>query len=110
MNKLETRVTIELPIGSIPGLNDGQIERIRRILATRINREGVLRVTSQAGRSQLDNRDLALARMEELLRGALEEQKPRKPTRVSRAAKARRIEAKKRIGERKRERKRIDRD
>ena len=41
----------------------------RERLNSRINREGVLRVTSQVARTQSDNRDRALARMEELLRG-----------------------------------------
>jgi ribosome-associated protein len=59
-------------------------------------------VTSQAERSQLANRDRALARLEELLREALEPDKPRKKTRVSRAAKQRRIDEKKRRAETKR--------
>jgi len=46
--------------------------------------------------------------MEELLRDALVEEKPRKKTKVSRAAKQRRIEAKKRIGEKKKLRGKID--
>src|SRR5256885_8975794 len=58
--------TCALPI-SLP-LPDDRKARIRERLAGRINKAGVLRVTSQAERSQLANRDRALARMEELLR------------------------------------------
>jgi ribosome-associated protein len=65
-------------------------------------------VTSQASRSQFENRDRALARMEELLRDALVEEKPRKKTRVSKAAKQRRVDEKKRVGEKKKLRGRID--
>jgi len=101
VNKLETRVTIEVDVDALP-LDDEQRERVRTKLAGRINKEGTLRVTSQAERSQLANRDRALARLEELLREALEPEKPRKKTRVSRAAKQRRIEEKKRRGETKR--------
>jgi ribosome-associated protein len=107
VNKVESRVTIEVAVDALP-LPDDRKQRIRERLATRINREGVLRVTSQAARSQLDNRDHALARMEELLRDALREQKPRKKTRVTKAAKQKRIEEKKRRGEKKKLRGRVD--
>jgi ribosome-associated protein len=101
VNKLETRVTIEVDVEALP-LDEVQKGRVRIKLAGRINKEGTIRVTSQAERSQLANRDRALARLEELLREALEPEKPRKKTRVSRAAKRKRIEEKKRRGEMKR--------
>jgi ribosome-associated protein len=101
VNKLETRVTIEVDVETLP-LDDAQRARVRAKLAGRINKEGTLRVTSQAERSQLANRDRALARLEELLREALEPEKPRKKTRVSKAAKQRRIDEKKRRAETKR--------
>jgi ribosome-associated protein len=107
VNKTETKVTIEVDVDALP-LPDDRKARIREKLATRINKEGVLRVTSQVARSQSDNRDHALARMEDLLRAALEEEKPRKKTRVPRAAKARRVDEKKKIGEKKKLRGRIE--
>jgi ribosome-associated protein len=107
VNKVETRVTIEVDVEALP-LDDAQKQRVRDELAGRINRDGVLRVTAQAERSQLANRDRALARMEELLRDALEERAPRRPTRISKAQKQKRLEEKKRQSERKRLRGRID--
>jgi len=107
VNKVETRVTIEVDVDALP-LDDVQKARVRERLAGRINREGVLRVTSQAERSQLGNRDRALARLEELLRDAVAEEKPRKKTRPSRASKEARLEAKKRRSERKRLRSSFD--
>jgi len=98
VNKLETRVTIAVDVDALP-LPDDRKQRIRERLAGRINREGVLRVTSQAERSQLANRDRALARMEELLREALIELKPRRKTRATKASKERRIQEKKKRGE-----------
>src|SRR4051812_35294853 len=80
VNKLETRVTIAVDVDALP-LPDDKKKRVREKLAGRVNREGTLRVTSQAERSQLANRDRALARMEELLRDALVEPKPRRRTR-----------------------------
>jgi ribosome-associated protein len=107
VNKVETRVTIEVDVDALP-LDDAQKERIRGRLAGRINRQGVLRVTSQAERSQLANRDRALARLEEVLRDALAVEKPRRKTRPGRAAKQRRLEEKKRRAETKRLRGRIE--
>ena len=107
VNKLETKVTIEVDLVALP-LDDEQRERVRVKLAGRISKAGVLRVTSQAERSQLANRDRALARMEELLREALEPEKPRKKRRVSRAAKQKRLDEKKKRGETKRLRSRLE--
>ena len=101
VNKVETRVTIELDVDALP-LPEETRQRVREKLATRINRDGVLRVTSQSERSQLANRDRALARMEELLRDALVERPRRKRTRIPRAQKERRLEEKKRRSEKKR--------
>jgi ribosome-associated protein len=101
VNKVETRVTIEVDINVLP-LPDETKQRIHERLERRINRDGVLRITSQVERSQLANRDRALARMEELLRQALEERKPRKRTRVPKPQKQKRLEQKRRRAETKR--------
>ena len=107
VNKVETRVTIEVEVATLP-LPEELRARVREELGSRINKEGTLRVTSQAERSQIGNRDRALARLEELLRDALIERAPRKKTRVSKAQKARRLEEKRRHSERKRLRERPD--
>jgi len=107
VNKVETRVTIEVDVDALP-LPDDRKARIRERLAGRINKLGVLRVTSQAERSQLANRDRALARMEELLVDAITEQEARKPTRISRTQKRRRLEEKKRRAETKKLRTRLE--
>lgn len=107
VNKVETRVTIEVDVEALP-LPDDKKAKVRERLAGRINREGVLRVTSQVSRTQSDNRDRALARMEELLRESLEEQKPRRKTRVPKNVKAKRVDEKKKRGEVKKLRGKLD--
>jgi len=107
VNKVESRVTIEVDVETLP-LPDDRKARVRERLASRINREGVLRVTSQVARSQIENRDRALTRMEELLRESLIEQKPRRKTRVPRAVKEKRLENKKRRSETKKGRGKIE--
>lgn len=101
VNKVETRVTIEVSVDALP-LPEEKRARITERLAGRINKDGDLRVTTQATRSQIENRDRALLRLEELLNGAMVEQKKRKKTRVTRAAKEKRLDEKKKRSETKR--------
>jgi len=78
--------------------------RIRDKLATRCSQAGVVRVASQKHRTQLENREAALARLQELIEGALAQPKKRIKTRVSRSVKQRRLDQKKQRGQLKRER------
>lgn len=107
VNKVETRVTIEVDVNALP-LSEDAKQRVHQRLKGRINRDGVLRVTSQAERSQLANRDRALARMEELLSEAIKERAPRKRRRISKSQKQRRLEQKRRRAETKRLRSRLE--
>jgi ribosome-associated protein len=104
VNKLETRVTVRFDVAGSSSLSEEQRQRLLERLATRITREGIFHVTSQKHRTQGENREAAVARLAELMAEALREEVPRKATRVSKAAKRRRVDAKKRRGQRKRER------
>jgi ribosome-associated protein len=104
VNKLETRVTLRFDLAGSAALSEEQRARLRERLATRITKDGVLHVTSQRHRSQMANRDAAVERFVELVGEALREEIPRKKTRPSRAAKARRLDEKRRRSGRKRER------
>ena len=104
VNKLETRVTLRFDLAGSGALSEDQKARLRERLATRITRAGVLQVTSQRHRSQGANREAAVERFAELLRENLREETPRRKTRPSRAAKVRRLDAKRRQSQRKRER------
>ena len=110
VNKLNTRVTLQFDVDGSPSLSDEQKRRVRSRLASRINKQGVLRVVSQQSRSQAANAEAALARFVELLRGSLREPKRRRPTRVPQAAKHRRLEAKRQRGQIKRQRRGRDGD
>ena len=104
VNKLETRVTLRFDLQGSVTLSEEQKVRLSERLATRITRAGFLQVTSQKHRTQAENREAAVERFAELLREGLHEEAPRKKTKVSKAAKRRRIEAKRQRGQRKKER------
>jgi ribosome-associated protein len=104
VNKLETRVTLRFDLAGSISLSEEQKARLRERLATRITKDGVLQVTSQRHRTQGANREAAIERFAELLQESFREEAPRKKTRPSRAAKARRLDQKRRHSQRKQER------
>lgn len=103
-NRAHTRATLLFDVAGSPSLDEATRARLLAALETRLNREGVLRVTAQDSRSQKQNRDLAVARFVTLLAEALAEETPRVVTRPPAAARENRLEEKKRHGRRKRDR------
>lgn len=104
VNKRDTRVTLSFDVANSPTLTAEHRQRITDRLGSRITRAGVLRVTSQRHRTQAANRKAAVERFAELLADALSEDPERRPTKVPKAARRRRIEAKRRRSRVKRER------
>ncbi|HUF16757.1 MAG TPA: alternative ribosome rescue aminoacyl-tRNA hydrolase ArfB [Thermoanaerobaculia bacterium] len=98
VNKVNSRITLWFDIGKSTALDDAQKQKLLDALRSRVTGDGVLHVSSQRHRAQGANREAAIARFAELVREALSEQRPRKVTRVSKAARARRIEEKKQRG------------
>lgn len=97
-NKASTRVDLRFDISASPSLT----ERQRARLLERVGDE--VRASADDERSQLRNRALAMERLRSRLAAGLREERHRRPTRPSRAAKARRLDAKRRQGQRKRDR------
>ena len=108
VNKVETAVTGYLDIAASQLLNEEQKTILTEKLSNRINSEGLLMVRSQTYRTQLENKDEVIRKMNELVAKALEKKKKRIATKSSKAAKEKRLESKKRKGDIKEGRKRID--
>ena len=104
VNKVSSRVTLRFEVVNSPSLSPEQKELVLRRIGSRIGKDGVLRVISQNTRSQAANRELAVERFIELLRNAVKQVPTRKRTRVSRAAKLRRLNEKKQHSIQKQER------
>jgi ribosome-associated protein len=96
VNTTDSRVELRFDVAGSPSLPAPAKERALRRLGPRLDSGGVLRVVAQAQRSQLANRRAAVDRFAELLAAALHTPRPRRPTRPSRAAAARRVESKRR--------------
>ena len=104
VNKIESRVTLLFDLDSSPSLTGDQKLTLRSRLSSRINKDGILRVVSQKHRTQRANRETARERFAEIVAEALVERAERKPTRVSRAAKRRRLDDKRKRSDLKRRR------
>ena len=104
VNKTSTRATLAFDVEASPSLTDAQRARIKERLATRIGKDGVLRVVSQKYRTQSANRRAALERFIELLREALRQRRKRRPTRVPEAVREERLRQKRLRSRLKRER------
>ncbi len=95
VNKVSSRVTLTFDVVRSRLLSEEQRTLIRSRLATRINKDGVLRVVSQRSRSQDLNREDAVQRFAEILRRALEVPVERVETKIPRAAHEQRMQQKK---------------
>src|SRR5438132_8678797 len=104
VNKVSSRVTLTFDVRASAALSEHQKRAVMTKLATRINKDGVLRIISQRTRSQELNRADAIERFSELLGRALTPQTPRVKTRTPAGAHQRRIEQKKKRSSVKRER------
>ena len=110
VNTSSTRIEVWWAIGDSPTLTAEQRARLLGRLATRLDGAGRLRIVASKSRSQLRNREAATERLREVVAAALAVAKSRKRTRPSRAAKAARLEAKRRRSATKRERRAPPRD
>ncbi len=96
VNKLSTRITLLFDVANCSSLSEAHKRRIIEKLASRADRNGVIRVVSQKFRSQRANRQAAVGRLGELLAAALKSRPPRIETGVPKHAHDRRLKAKRR--------------
>ena len=102
VNTTDSRVELTWDLERTTALTDAQRDRARRRLAGSLV-DGTITVTASERRSQLRNREAAMERLAGLVAGAIEPPPPpRRPTRPSKSAQRRRVDAKKRRGETKR--------
>jgi ribosome-associated protein len=99
VNKVNTRVTLRLPLSRIAGLSGLELARLRETLAGRITKEDELIVSADGERSQRTNQEQASARLEALITAAARLPKRRRPTKPSRAVREARMHAKRLHGE-----------
>jgi ribosome-associated protein len=106
VNKVASAVQLRFDVRGSKSLN----ETVRAALLdlSSITRDGVLVITAQRFREQERNRADARARLADIVRRAATPKKARRPTRIPKASKRKRLEGKKHRAEIKRGRARLD--
>ncbi|NPA94416.1 MAG: aminoacyl-tRNA hydrolase [Thermodesulfobacteria bacterium] len=95
VNKVNSRVTLSFDVRGSASLSDKQRLLILERLGHRINRHGVLRISSDVHRKQEANRREVIERFVTVLQRAIHVDRPRKKTRVPARERKRRLQWKK---------------
>jgi ribosome-associated protein len=98
VNKLSTAVELRFDARCSPNLPTDVSIRLQKLAGRRLTKDGVIVIEAQSHRTQDRNRADALDRLVALIRQATHVPKPRKKTKPSRAAKAERVDQKKKRG------------
>ncbi len=110
VNKVATKAELRFDLQNSTLLTDEQKAVLAQKLATKLTTDGELVLTHQTERTQLANRDKVTTKFYQLLQKAFEQPKARRATKPSKAAVAERISEKKRKGDVKATRRRVDPD
>ncbi|SFN92695.1 ribosome-associated protein [Chryseobacterium oleae] len=105
VNKVETAVTVLWFVAESEFFNEYQKELIQTKLKNRINAEGYLFLTVSESRTQLMNKNKAIEKIIEIVNKALIVPKKRVATKPSKGQKQKRLDTKKKISEKKDNRK-----
>ena len=107
VNKVETMVEGSWDIDKSALFNPDEKSLIKEKLANRINAKGLLQIKSQSGRSQLENKELVVKKLNALVSKALIIKRKRKATKPTKISRENRLESKKKASEIKQGRKKI---
>ncbi len=94
VNTTDSAVLLRFDVGNSPSLPLAVKNRLAVLAGSRMTRDGVLVLRSEGARSQLLNRQEVRERLIDLIREATIVPKRRRPTKPSKAAKAKRVDGK----------------
>jgi ribosome-associated protein len=98
VNKVSSKVVLSFDLVNSKGLTDDEKALLQTKLATKFTQDGILILTSEEDRSQLKNKKKVIKKCFKLLENALIIPKERKETKIPRAVKEKRLNAKKVMG------------
>jgi ribosome-associated protein len=94
VNKVASAVELRFDARRSPSLPNDVALKLMKLAGSRLTQEGVIVIFAQRFASQPRNREDARERLAALIAKASEREIPRRPTRPSKAAKAKRLDAK----------------
>ncbi|MEQ6165774.1 alternative ribosome rescue aminoacyl-tRNA hydrolase ArfB [Ekhidna sp. MALMAid0563] len=101
VNKVETKVTLRFNVHKSQILTDDQKTRLKQKLAAKLTKDGDLIINTDSARSQVKNKELAFKKLDRLFTKSFAKEKKRKPTKPTKASKKKRLDSKKKHGEKK---------
>lgn len=101
MNKVSTKITLRFDVKNSLILDEEEKQRLIAKLKNRVTKDGVLVLSEQGSRSQLQNKEGVVAKFDELLEKAFEPDIIRKKTKRSKASKEKRMNSKRLTSEKK---------
>jgi len=105
VNKVATKVVLSFDILNSRHLSEDEKIKLLSFLSNRINKSGILVLSSGQNRSQLKNKIDVTKRFLNLIELGLKQEKERKQTKIPKSAKRKRLEIKRKISEKKANRK-----
>ena len=102
VNKVETKVLLSFDVLNSQVLSEEQKSIISKKLKNRINKDGILQISSDVERSQIMNKKAVVAKLEKLLTKALHVDEKRIATKRTLKSIQKRLDDKKRQAEKKR--------
>lgn len=105
VNKVATKVVLSFDILNSSHLSEDEKIKLLSFLSNRINKSGILVLSSDQNRSQLKNKIDVTKRFVNLIELGLKQEKERKQTKIPKSAKRKRLEIKRKISEKKANRK-----
>ena len=107
VNKVETKVELWFNISESEKLTKEEKEILLKKLGKKLEKESIIHLQEQTERTQLKNKGLVKEKFYKLILSGFKTVKPRKPTKVSKAVKAKRLNNKKAKSETKELRRKI---
>ena len=104
VNKVNTKTELRINLAALHGMSDRALGRLRTLAGRRIMPDGDVLLTADTERTQESNRRACMEKLRELIETAIVEPKIRKKSKPSKGAKKRRLESKKKQGEKKKAR------
>lgn len=108
VNKVSSKMVLIFDVATSQGIDDAEKLLLQTKLKTKISQENLLILTCDEDRSQLKNKRIIIKRFFEILEKALAKPKKRIATKSTKGANERRIQEKKKAGEIKSGRKKLD--
>ncbi len=108
VNKESSKIKLYSDLSNSNALNDEEKELLLKNIATRLTKEGVLLLSNSESRSQHTNKEKVTKQIFEVLEKGLFVPKKRKPTKMSRAQKQKRLANKQKRSQKKSLRKKPD--